>query len=123
MVMRLISIEPHWRELRFNTSLPMVGFARYKNAAGYMAVIAEVEAITQAEIGERTRMDKVTVSRAAIALVDRAATLAEDIAGMRVLQAFTRERAATSQFRQVADAYRVRLSRLVPLMDWCDHST
>ena len=22
-----------------------------------------------------------------------------------------------------ADAYRVRLSRLVPLMDWCDHST
>lgn len=36
-----------------------------------VAVIAEVEAITQAEIGERTRMDKVTVSRAAIALVDR----------------------------------------------------
>ncbi len=36
-----------------------------------VAVIAEVEAITQAEIGERTRMDKVTVSRAAIALVER----------------------------------------------------
>jgi DNA-binding MarR family transcriptional regulator len=36
-----------------------------------IAVIAEVEAITQAEIGERTRMDKVTVSRAAIALVER----------------------------------------------------
>lgn len=36
-----------------------------------IAVIAEVEAVTQAEIGERTRMDKVTVSRAAIALVER----------------------------------------------------
>lgn len=36
-----------------------------------IAVIAEVEAITQADIGERTRMDKVTVSRAAIALVER----------------------------------------------------
>ena len=36
-----------------------------------VAVIAEAEAITQAQIGERTRMDKVTVSRAAIALAER----------------------------------------------------
>jgi DNA-binding MarR family transcriptional regulator len=36
-----------------------------------VAVIAEAEPITQAEIGERTRMDKVTVSRAAIALSER----------------------------------------------------
>jgi DNA-binding MarR family transcriptional regulator len=36
-----------------------------------VAVIAEAKAITQAEIGDRTRMDKVTVSRAAIALVER----------------------------------------------------
>lgn len=36
-----------------------------------IAVIAEAEEITQAQIGERTRMDKVTVSRAAIALVHR----------------------------------------------------
>jgi DNA-binding MarR family transcriptional regulator len=36
-----------------------------------IAVIAEAGAIAQAEIGERTRMDKVTVSRAAIALVGR----------------------------------------------------
>jgi DNA-binding MarR family transcriptional regulator len=36
-----------------------------------IAVIAEAQAITQAEIGERTRMDKVTVSRAAIALTTR----------------------------------------------------
>ncbi len=36
-----------------------------------IAVIAETGGITQAEIGQRTRMDKVTVSRAAIALVER----------------------------------------------------
>jgi ATP-binding cassette subfamily B protein len=34
------------------------------------------------------------------------ATLAEDIAGMRVLQAFTRERAAREHFRQVSEEYR-----------------
>jgi ATP-binding cassette, subfamily B, bacterial len=36
------------------------------------------------------------------------ATLAEDIAGMRVLQAFTRERAAKENFRVVSEAYRAR---------------
>ncbi|NJR80174.1 MarR family winged helix-turn-helix transcriptional regulator [Sphingomonas corticis] len=36
-----------------------------------IAVIAEAPGITQADIGERTRMDKVTVSRAAIALAAR----------------------------------------------------
>ncbi|HVJ00404.1 MAG TPA: MarR family winged helix-turn-helix transcriptional regulator [Sphingomonas sp.] len=36
-----------------------------------VAVIAETGGITQGEIGQRTRMDKVTVSRAAIALVSR----------------------------------------------------
>lgn len=36
-----------------------------------VAVIAEAGAITQAEVGERTRMDKVTVSRAAVALTGR----------------------------------------------------
>ena len=35
------------------------------------------------------------------------ATLAEDIAGMRVLQSFTRERAAQQNLREVSDAYRV----------------
>jgi ATP-binding cassette subfamily B protein len=34
------------------------------------------------------------------------ATLAEDIAGMRVVQAFTRERAAYANFREVAQRYR-----------------
>jgi DNA-binding MarR family transcriptional regulator len=36
-----------------------------------VAVIAEGEAMTQQAIGAKTQMDKVTVSRAAIALVDR----------------------------------------------------
>ena len=36
-----------------------------------IAVVAEAKSITQADIGERTRMDKVTVSRAAIALAGR----------------------------------------------------
>jgi ATP-binding cassette subfamily B protein len=34
------------------------------------------------------------------------ATLAEDIAGMRIVQAFTRERAAYANFRQVTERYR-----------------
>jgi DNA-binding MarR family transcriptional regulator len=36
-----------------------------------IAVVAEAGRITQGSIGQRTRMDKVTVSRAAIALVER----------------------------------------------------
>ena len=35
-----------------------------------------------------------------------AATLAEDISGMRVLQSFTRERAARAHFKEVGEAYR-----------------
>ncbi len=36
-----------------------------------VAVVAETGGISQGEIGQRTRMDKVTVSRAAIGLVER----------------------------------------------------
>src|SRR6478672_9016801 len=43
------------------------------------------------------------------------ATLAEDIAGMRVLQSFTRERAAQRNFRDVSDAYRVSNMQTVVL--------
>jgi len=43
------------------------------------------------------------------------ATLAEDIAGMRVLQSFTRERAAQDNFRRIADDYRVSNMRTVVL--------
>jgi ATP-binding cassette subfamily B protein len=43
------------------------------------------------------------------------ATLAEDIAGMRVLQSFTREDAAQQNFRQIGDDYRVANMRTVVL--------
>jgi ABC-type multidrug transport system fused ATPase/permease subunit len=43
------------------------------------------------------------------------ATLAEDIAGMRVLQSFTREHAAQENFRRVADTYRVSNMQTVTL--------
>ena len=43
------------------------------------------------------------------------ATLAEDIAGMRVLQSFTREGAAQENFRQIADDYRVANMQTVVL--------
>jgi len=43
------------------------------------------------------------------------ATLAEDIAGMRVLQSFTRERAAQQNFRDVSDTYRVANMQTVVL--------
>lgn len=36
-----------------------------------VAVLAEASPLTQQEIGQRTRMDKVTVSRAAVALTER----------------------------------------------------
>src|SRR5438445_1359129 len=47
------------------------------------------------------------------------ATLAEDIAGMRVLQSFTRERAAQDNFRRIADDYRVSNMRTVVLSGTC----
>jgi ABC-type multidrug transport system fused ATPase/permease subunit len=43
------------------------------------------------------------------------ATLAEDIAGMRVLQSFTRETAAKENFRQVSDTYRISNMQTVVL--------
>ena len=43
------------------------------------------------------------------------ATLAEDIAGMRVLQSFTRERAARENFRLVSDRYRASNMQTVVL--------
>jgi ABC-type multidrug transport system fused ATPase/permease subunit len=43
------------------------------------------------------------------------ATLAEDIAGMRVLQAFTREHAAQERFREVSDTYRASNMQTVVL--------
>jgi DNA-binding MarR family transcriptional regulator len=59
--------------LSFTSNLVSDTIARsYESLFGLsIPVIAETGGITQAEIGHRTRMDKVTVSRAAIALVER----------------------------------------------------
>jgi len=46
-------------------------------------VVAEAEPITQADLGQRTRMDKVAVSRAAAALVERGLLAREQRAGDR----------------------------------------
>src|SRR5207302_3137403 len=57
-----------------------------------------------------TVMFRVRSARAYSAVRERlglvTATLAEDIAGMRVVQAFTREQANTANFRDVAESYR-----------------
>lgn len=48
-----------------------------------IAVVAEAGGVTQAAIGARTRMDKVTVSRASIALVERGLLVRERHADRR----------------------------------------
>ncbi len=46
------------------------------------------------------------------------ATLAEDIAGMRIVQSFSRQDAAIAQFREVNDRYRIANYRTVLLSGW-----
>ena len=43
-----------------------------------IAILAETPALTPAMLGERTRMDKIAVSRAAAALIDRGLVVADD---------------------------------------------
>ena len=43
-----------------------------------IAILAEATALTPATLGERTRMDKITVSRAAAALIERGLIAASD---------------------------------------------
>jgi ABC-type multidrug transport system fused ATPase/permease subunit len=70
-----------------------------------LATLAVIPLMSIATVIFRTRSARAYASvRERLGLVT--ATLAEDIAGMRVVQAFTRERANTENFRDVADAYR-----------------
>src|SRR5207244_9070057 len=61
-------------------------------------------------MGVATALFRSRSSRAYAAVRERlglvTATLAEDIAGMRVVQSFTREQAAYANFRRVAERYR-----------------
>ncbi len=67
-----------------------------------IAVIAEDEGITQQQVGRRTRMDKVTVSRATIALVDRGLVERKPHATDRRSQSLHLTRAGHVLYDQVA---------------------
>ena len=67
-----------------------------------IAVIGEDEGITQQQVGRRTRMDKVTVSRATIALVDRGLVERKPHASDRRSQSLHLTRAGHDLYDQVA---------------------
>jgi ATP-binding cassette subfamily B protein len=70
-----------------------------------LATLAVIPLMSAATIVFRIRSARAySAVRERLGLVT--ATLAEDIAGMRVVQAFTRERANTDRFRDVAESYR-----------------
>jgi len=67
-----------------------------------IAVIGEDEGITQQQVGRRTRMDKVTVSRATIALVDRGLVERKPHASDRRSQSLHLTKAGHDLYDQVA---------------------
>jgi ABC-type multidrug transport system fused ATPase/permease subunit len=70
-----------------------------------LATLAVIPLMSVATIIFRTRSARAySAVRERLGLVT--ATLAEDIAGMRVVQAFTREQASLDKFRDVAESYR-----------------
>jgi ATP-binding cassette subfamily B protein len=79
-----------------------------------LATLTVMPLMTAATIWFRTRSGRAyRAVRETLGAVT--ATLAEDIAGMRVLQAFTRERAAQERFREVSDTYRASNMQTVVL--------
>jgi len=67
-----------------------------------IAVIAEDEGATQQQVGRRTRMDKVTVSRATIGLVDRGLVERKPHASDRRSQSLYLSTAGRDLYAQVA---------------------
>ena len=67
-----------------------------------IAVIGEDDGITQQQVGRRTRMDKVTVSRATIALVDRGLVERKPHSSDRRSQSLHLSRAGHDLYDQVA---------------------
>ena len=67
-----------------------------------IAVIGEDDGITQQQVGRRTRMDKVTVSRATIALVDRGLVERKPHSSDRRSQSLHLTRAGHDLYDQVA---------------------
>lgn len=67
-----------------------------------VAVVAETGGVSQGAIGQRTRMDKVTVSRAAIALVERGLIAREGKPGDRRSHLLTLTGAGEELYRAIA---------------------
>jgi ABC-type multidrug transport system fused ATPase/permease subunit len=83
-----------------------------------LATLAVIPLLSVATVIFRTRSTRAyRAVRERLGLVT--ATLAEDIAGMRVVQAFTHEPKSMENFRSVAEQYRDSNMQTVRLSGWC----
>jgi ABC-type multidrug transport system fused ATPase/permease subunit len=98
-------------------SLTLVGTAILLFILDWRLALATLAVIPVMSVG--TILFRIHSSRAYAAVRERlglvTATLAEDIAGMRIVQAFTREDRNVEHFREVADRYREANMRTVVL--------
>jgi ABC-type multidrug transport system fused ATPase/permease subunit len=99
------------------STLTLIGTAILLFVLDWRLALATLAVIPLMSIG--TILFRVYSTRAYAAVRERlalvTATLAEDIAGMRIVQAFTREQRNIRQFREVADQYREANMRTVVL--------
>src|SRR6476469_8277151 len=98
-------------------SLTLVGTAVLLFILDWRLALATLAVIPVMSVG--TILCRIHSSRAYAAVRERlglvTATLAEDIAGMRIVQAFTRENRNIAHFQEVADGYREANMRTVVL--------
>ena len=99
------------------STLTLIGTAILLFVLDWRLALATLAVIPIMSIG--TILFRIHSSRAYAAVRERlglvTATLAEDIAGMRIVQAFTRENRNVAHFREVADGYREANMRTVVL--------
>jgi len=99
------------------STLTLIGTAILLFILDWRLALATLAVIPIMSVG--TILFRIHSSRAYAAVRERlglvTATLAEDIAGMRIVQAFTRENRNVAHFREVADGYREANMRTVVL--------
>src|SRR6266487_2634941 len=99
------------------STLTLIGTAILLFILDWRLALATLAVIPIMSVG--TILFRIHSSRAYAAVRERlglvTATLAEDIAGMRIVQAFTRENRNIAHFREVADGYREANMRTVVL--------
>jgi ATP-binding cassette subfamily B protein len=99
------------------STLTLIGTAILLFVLDWRLALATLAVIPIMSVG--TILFRIHSSRAYAAVRERlglvTATLAEDIAGMRIVQAFTRENRNVAHFREVADGYREANMRTVVL--------